>query len=93
MIAVEPTFILRNFLTPGEKRPDMALVETRIKHELALAPRTGVHVFLEVDNFRPDPGFLDWVRRNDTIHIRTGNITVAKEWHQHLAAAQNGETL
>jgi|GEM_PF-6798982 len=93
MIAIEPTYTLRNFLTPGEKRPDMALVETRITAELAQAPKNGVHVFLEVDNFRPDPGFLAWVRRNDTIHVRTGNVTVAKEWHQHLAAAQNGETL
>ena len=91
MIAIEPTYILRNFLTRGEARPDMALVETRITAELAQAPRTGVHVFLEVDNFRPDPGFLDWVRRNDTIHIRTGNVTVAMEWHHHLTAAQGGE--
>jgi len=92
MIAIEPTYSLRNFLTRGEKVPDMALVETRIQSELAQAPRTGVHVFLQVDNFRPDPGFLAWVRRNDTIHIRTGNVTVAKEWHQHLADAQKGET-
>lgn len=81
------TYDLGNYLTKGERMPSLDEMERHLIHELSsVDPKACIRLI--VQNFKPIPDYLGWVRPGYVIQIETGNSMVADLWHDALEAAQ-----